>query len=150
DRLRLVLESPHIFGRGESRRLDHLQGHRPIETELSRLEDDPHAAFAKDFQQLVVAEVSDSGTRFWTVAYRAFRAFCLHGARHLPGCPRGRMFQRRVVCRCWLRLVVGRALLHASSVMVRCNLSRCNLLSLELLGIAYFQISLRLARNLRI
>ena len=42
---------------------EHLQGHRPIEADLPRLIDDPHAAAAQLADQLVVAETAQAGPR---------------------------------------------------------------------------------------
>ncbi len=63
DRLGLVLKPADFIGTGEPGGLDHLQGHRAIQAELAGLVDDPHAAFAQDSLQLVVAEVADERPR---------------------------------------------------------------------------------------
>jgi hypothetical protein len=59
DGLGLVLKTVDLRRGRKASSADHLQGHGPIEAELSSLVDDPHAPFAENFQQLVVAEIAD-------------------------------------------------------------------------------------------
>ena len=58
DRLGLVLKPAVIIVAGKLGRLDHLQGDRAVEADLTGLVNDPHAALAQHALQLVVAEVA--------------------------------------------------------------------------------------------
>ena len=56
DRLGLVLEPHQLRGRGELGRPDQLEGHQPVQRELTRLVDDAHPAPAQLVEDLVTGD----------------------------------------------------------------------------------------------
>ncbi len=92
DGLGLVLEPADLVGGGEPGGLDHLQSHRAVEAELPGLVDDPHAPFAQDALQLVVAEVADAGPGRETRAGRTVQ----RGGVRCVGEPGGGVRGRRI------------------------------------------------------
>jgi hypothetical protein len=61
DGLGLVPEAAHLVVVGPGPGADHLEGDRPIQAELSRPVDDPHASPAPHPPHLVVSDVADLG-----------------------------------------------------------------------------------------
>ena len=94
---------------GNRRGPDHLQGHRAIQAELPGLVDDPHAAFAQDPQQLVVAEVSDARPLRQAGAGRAVIADVLRVIRDHRTATRGHGVDGRFVGVIPLGPLAGRA-----------------------------------------
>ena len=65
-RFRLAVEPLHVLVAGQLPDEDHLQGHNPVQTDLSGLVHHPHAAAGDLFQKLVVAKIADfrAGKRY--------------------------------------------------------------------------------------
>ena len=61
DRLGLILEPPKVVFSGQDSRLQHLERHRPVQSDLARPVHHAHPTPAQQVQQLVVAEVADAG-----------------------------------------------------------------------------------------